>query len=74
MDTSLVLFRKIPKIVRVSQNFGKHLPQDLGSSEDNQQTKCIFINPIPTLSGTESLKEIKNLIKIQWSILTQTAT
>ena len=52
----------------------QHLPQNLGCNEDYQQAKCIFISPISILFRTESLKEIKNLIKIEWSILTRTAT
>ena len=52
----------------------QHLPQNLGCTEDCQQTKCIFISPISILFRTESLKEIKNLVKIEWSILTRTAT
>ena len=54
--------------------YQQHLPQNLGYTEDYQQTKCISISPISTLSRTGSLKEIENLIKIEWSILTRTAT
>ena len=52
----------------------QHLPQNLGYTEGYQQTKCIFISPISTLFRTESLKEIENLIKIEWSKITRTAT
>ena len=43
----------------------QHLPQNLGDTEDYQQTKCIFISSISTSFRIESLKDIENLIKIE---------
>ena len=54
--------------------YRQHLPQNLGCTEDYEQTKRIFISPLSILSRTESLKEIENLIKIEWSIRGQPLT